>query len=234
MKKKIVGCLLILLAITMTVSAEENRKKYTGKGVKLEGETEWTNPSSFSSTPFIEAPKPLVRKKISKKEKLKREIEKNINTITKIAEKYYETHDYSEYYGSVCRDMAIDIWGLIERKGIDALIVVGNPDKPIYTVADIKHAWILAEVAPSLWVAVETTDGRTISYDENPGYYRGVGFDVYSEYKKHDDLRKEYIQQLKRIEELGPGWPSYDREVEKLRDIADRWKKFLLSKYFEI
>ena len=130
--------------------------------------------------------------------------------------------------------MAIDIWGLIERKGIDARIVVGNPDQPIYTVADIKHAWILAEVAPSLWVAVETTNGRIVFYDENPGYYRGVGFDVYSEYKKHDDLRKEYIQQRKRVEELGSGWPFYDSEVKKLRGIADKWKKFLLLKYFEI
>ena len=69
MKKKVINCLLVLLVIVVavSVSAEENRKKYTGKGVKLKGETEWTSSSSLSSSPFTKVPKPLVRKKSVKK-----------------------------------------------------------------------------------------------------------------------------------------------------------------------
>lgn len=134
--------------------------------------------------------------------------------------------------------MAIDIWGLIERKGIDAKIVVGNPDKPISTLSDIKHAWILAEVAPTLWVAVETTASRIVYYDENPGYYRGFAFDVYSEYTKHDNLRNKYNERLtslnKSREVFGNDQPGRAQEVKKLKSIADEWEKFLSSKYFEI
>lgn len=223
MKKKIISCLLVLLVITMTVLAEENHKKYVGEGVKLKGETEWTSPSSFSSSPFIkDTTKPSVKKEVSRDKRTE-----NINTIIEIAEKYHKTHTYSKYYQSVCIDMSLDIWGMIEKRGINAIIMIGNLDYPTAPLYKANHAWVLAEVGPSDWLAIETTGGYVVSHDENSAYYKGFTFDGYAKYKEYDDLTKEYNNQLKRIKELGTSWPFYNSEVKKLEDIAKQIESLL-------
>jgi CheY-like chemotaxis protein len=104
--------------------------------------------------------------------------------VMEIAREYHDTHTYlgvetgqsSDIY--VCLDMAKDVWNMIKTRGINAVLEVGNIDRNITTVQDVNHAWVLAEVAPMEWLAVETTGGFIVTKDENPRYYSGMQFDT--------------------------------------------------------
>jgi CheY-like chemotaxis protein len=115
-------------------------------------------------------------------EKLQRE--KNAGIVREIAEGYHNTHTYlgvqtgqsGDIY--VCLDMAKDVWNMIKTRGINAALVVGNVNRTITTIEDINHAWVLAEVGPMDWLAIETTGGYVVTKEENPLYYTGMQFDT--------------------------------------------------------
>jgi hypothetical protein len=117
--------------------------------------------------------------------------QKNVNTVKEIAQEYYGTHTYmgvqtgqsSDIY--VCVDMAKDVWNMVKTRGINAVIYVGNVNKAISQISDANHAWVLAEVGPEQWLAIETTGGYTVSKEENNLYYEGWKFDDPSELKKY-------------------------------------------------
>jgi CheY-like chemotaxis protein len=109
--------------------------------------------------------------------------EKNVQVVREIARGYYDTHTYlgvqtgqsADIY--VCLDMAKDVWNMVKTRGINAVIQVGNVKQNITTIGDANHAWVLAEVGPMQWLAVETTSGLVVTRDENPRYYAGMQFD---------------------------------------------------------
>ena len=117
--------------------------------------------------------------------------EKNIKIVREIAQDYHSTHTYlgvqtgqsSDMY--VCIDMAKDVWNMIKTRGINAVIEVGNVNKNISTINDVNHAWVLAEVGPEQWLAVETTGGFVVFEDENPRYYAGMQFDTPADMKEY-------------------------------------------------
>ncbi|HMK16089.1 MAG TPA: response regulator, partial [Methanomicrobiales archaeon] len=79
---------------------------------------------------------------------------RNVEQVREIAREYARTHTYlgvqtgqpGDVY--VCLDMAKDVWNMIKTRGINAVIEVGNVKGNITTVADVNHAWVLAEVGP--------------------------------------------------------------------------------------
>ncbi|HVP24415.1 MAG TPA: response regulator [Methanomicrobiales archaeon] len=107
---------------------------------------------------------------------------KNVDTVKGIAREYYSTHTYlgvetgqsSDVY--VCIDMSKDVWNMLKTRGINAEIMVGNVDRNVTTMTDADHAWVLAEVAPMQWLAIEVTGGYVVTKDENPRYYTGKQF----------------------------------------------------------
>jgi len=117
--------------------------------------------------------------------------EKNVNIVKGIAKEYYDTHTYmgvqsgqsSDIY--VCVDMAKDVWNMVKTRGINAVIYVGNVDKAISQISDANHAWVLAEVGPEQWLAIETTGGYTVNREENNLYYTGWKFDNPSDLKQY-------------------------------------------------
>jgi hypothetical protein len=117
--------------------------------------------------------------------------EKNVKTVTEIAQEYYSTHTYmgtqtgqsSDIY--VCVDMAKDVWNMIKTRGINAVIYVGNVNNDISSISEANHAWVLAEVGPEQWLAVETTGGYVVNKNENPRYYTGYKFDTPTDLKKY-------------------------------------------------
>jgi Skp family chaperone for outer membrane proteins len=113
-------------------------------------------------------------------------------TAEKIVRYYHETHVYSTYDYFVCSDMASEVWNMLKAQGIDALIVVGNKDTAILDILESNHAWVLAEVAPGEYLALETTAGRVVQKSENPLYYRGWSFKSPRELKSHNELVREY------------------------------------------
>lgn len=151
----------------------------------------------------------------------------NLNIVDEINQNYYSTHTYSSYDFFVCADMAIDVWNLVKTKGIDAKICSGNIDKDISlsSVNDLKseinyfnsvnHAWVVAEIEPFEFVAVETTGGFLV-FDEtseeenvtkNGFYYKSdLCFDSTSEFKKFLDVREDYIETCKKHIEMIDYW----------------------------
>ena len=61
-------------------------------------------------------------------------------------------------------------------------LVLGNLQKNVSTIGDINHAWVIAEVTPDRWVAMETTAGYLSCPDtnycavNNPRYFMGWDF----------------------------------------------------------
>lgn len=94
---------------------------------------------------------------------------KTLPTYNKIRYLLYNYHLQHTYVGNqffVCVDMAMDVWDLLETAGIKARLMVGNVRTDITQldtvekyIATMNHAWVLARVARSTWIPVETTGG---------------------------------------------------------------------------
>ncbi len=80
----------------------------------------------------------------------------------------------NDYY--VCIDMANDVWDMLKTQGINAKIMIGRVDYAPTKITDSNHAWVLAEVAPDQWLALEATGGYSVSKSDNPLYYQGYPF----------------------------------------------------------
>jgi len=113
-------------------------------------------------------------------------------TAAKIVSYYRKTHVYSSYDLFVCSDMAAEVWNMLKAAGIDSVVAVGRIDSAISDILDSNHAWVLAEVAPGQYLALETTAGFTVPESENPLYYRGWSFDSPADLKAYNDLIREY------------------------------------------
>jgi len=113
-------------------------------------------------------------------------------TAEKIVRNYYETHEYSTSDLFICSDMSSEVWNMLKAQGINAKIVVGNKDAAIADILQSNHAWVLAEVAPGEYLALETTGGFVVPESQNVLYYRGWSFDSPSKLKRNNQLVREY------------------------------------------
>jgi cell division protein FtsB len=113
-------------------------------------------------------------------------------TAANIVRYYHQTHVYSAYDLFVCSDMATEVWNMLKAAGISSVIAVGNINTAIDDILQSNHAWVLAEVAPGQYLALETTGGFTVDASENPLYYRGWSFNSPADLKSYNDLIKEY------------------------------------------
>jgi outer membrane murein-binding lipoprotein Lpp len=113
-------------------------------------------------------------------------------TAEKIVSYYHETHVYSAYDLFVCSDMAAEVWNMLKAAGIDSVIAVGNVDTAVSDILQSNHAWVLAEVQPGKYLALETTGGYSVTASQNILYYRGWSFDSPADLKGYNDLVKEY------------------------------------------
>jgi tetratricopeptide (TPR) repeat protein/TM2 domain-containing membrane protein YozV len=114
-----------------------------------------------------------------------------INILTNIVQEYHRTHTYYANDIYVCSDMAADVWNMVETKGINAKIEIGNVEKDIVDASDVNHAWVLAEVNPGEWIALETTGGTLVYRAENPRYYTGYSFPTPKELKEYTQLAQQ-------------------------------------------
>jgi len=110
--------------------------------------------------------------------------DQNIATIKNIIEQYHQTHTYNLTDMYACAQMAQDVWDMVETKGINASIEIGNISQDITRIQQSDHAWVLAEVSPGEWIAMETTGGYLVCNDtricavNNTRYYTGWTFNT--------------------------------------------------------
>jgi len=116
-----------------------------------------------------------------------------VETAINIIERYHQTHIYSKYDFFVCSDMALDVWNLLKAQGINALIQIGNVETGAKDITEADHVWVLAETSPGDYLALETTGGYAVWGNANPLYYRGWSFDNPREYKRFEELRREWV-----------------------------------------
>ncbi len=149
----------------------------------------------------------------------------NINKVRQIAETYNSTHTYSKSDFFVCSDMAIDVWNLIKTQGINAEICAGNIDTDIsqYLINQdfdsflnkMNHAWVVAEIEPFTYIAVETTGGYLVwGQESNSDEPKNILYYSYgtfcfgnpSEFKKFSELRTNYLTICPQAEAMRIYW----------------------------
>lgn len=113
-------------------------------------------------------------------------------TAEKIVKYYHDTHEYSMTDLFICSDMAGEVWNMLKAHGINARIAIGNTDISITDILQSDHAWVLAEVTPGEYLALETTGGYAVAKSENARYYAGWYFDSPADLKSHNSLVREY------------------------------------------
>ena len=113
-------------------------------------------------------------------------------TVANIARYYHETHEYSAADLFVCSDMAAEVWNMLKAQGINAIVAVGSVNRSLTDIIESDHAWVLAEVAPGEYLAVETTAGVVKTKDDNPLYYRGWYYASPAMIKDYQFRVKEY------------------------------------------
>jgi len=113
-------------------------------------------------------------------------------TAERIAKFYQEAHYYWENVYD-CSEMSADVWNMLQAQGIGARLVVGNPDVPAYDDITLSnHSWVMAEVAPGEYLAIEAVGGYSVSRQTNGGYYRGWTFNNPAEINLYYELITEY------------------------------------------
>ena len=143
------------------------------------------------------------RQAAQESEKLKQESEK-FRTVSQILNDYHKAHTYVGTQAGaaedifVCGDMACEVWDMVHTKGIEARIQVGNVESDINSMAEANHAWVMAEVAPGKWLALETTGGFVVNQSKNARYYSGHSFSNPKEFRDYQTLTRQYNDALQK------------------------------------
>jgi hypothetical protein len=122
--------------------------------------------------------------------------DKNIRIANQVVANYHATHTFSSNDYFVCIDMANEVWDMLKNQGINAKILIGRVDYAPTNIIDSNHAWVLAEVSPDQYLALETTGGYSVQKSTNPLYYHGWAFFDPKESKNYDRLDQELIDDL--------------------------------------
>jgi len=123
-------------------------------------------------------------------------------TAGKIVKYYYDTHEYTMTDLFICSDMSGEVWNMLKAQGIDAVIAIGDTSNIVSDILQCNHAWVLAEVAPGEYLALETTGGYVVQKSENPHYYNGWYFDSPSDLKSHNQLVREHNTRVGIIKDI--------------------------------
>lgn len=122
---------------------------------------------------------------------------------------FVATHKYAP--GSfVCVEFAAGVWWELMRKGVNARVRIGSTD--IASINSPNHAWVMAEMSPGIWIAIEPQKG--IVYPEQGSlYYRGFDFAGDAEVRQHNRCLAD-LREARRI---------YNEEVEKRDEYQARY-----------
>ncbi len=162
-----------------------------------------------------------------------RETGENMRILQEIVAEYPKKHTYSKQEDFECVDMANDVWDQVKHRGIPAKIGVGNLDKDIKSLFDANHAWVMAEVSPGMFVALEPQTGEIISPAAKPRYYSGHCFPgpkevkEYKRLKEHDYRaallrRAKAAEEYKQAEDKLSGWDRTALPVSTPAGLAQR------------
>ncbi|WP_255336214.1 hypothetical protein [Methanosarcina sp. KYL-1] len=85
------------------------------------------------------------------------------------------------------------------------------------TIDSFNHAWVLAEVSPGSWLALECTGGYVVYSEDNENYYQGLTFSNPRNYRSFLEL---YEDRKARAQEYEAQRLYYNELVEKYNDAS--------------
>jgi hypothetical protein len=91
---------------------------------------------------------------------------------------------------------------MLKAQGIKSLIAVGSVDVYISDITLSDHSWVLAEVSPGEYLALETTAGITVPRSKNGQYYTGWTYDTPDKAKEHQRLIREFNTRVEIINDI--------------------------------
>ena len=118
--------------------------------------------------------------------------ERNVRISEEIVKQYHETHAKNGSEMLECGDMACDVWEMLETEGIHAKIMIGRLDREVANLSEADHAWVVAEVSPNTWLALDPTEGQSAT---NPLYYSGWHFATPTDFKTYEQLLAQFNAQ---------------------------------------
>lgn len=149
------------------------------------------------------------------------ESQKKIIMIEKILDEYSQNHIYMSDDVFDCDNMAQDVWNIFKAKGINSKLVLGNVDHfgPL-TLDYINHAWLIVEISPEEWIAIETTGGFVVYFEDNDRYYKGYFFSNPKNYRDFLDLYEDYNYQ----------YADYENERQYYNQLVEQYNS---ANYYE-
>jgi len=135
--------------------------------------------------------------------------ERNVRISEEIVKQYHETHAKNGSEMLECGDMACDVWEMLETEGIHAKIMIGRLDREVANLSEADHAWVVAEVSPNTWLALDPTEGQSAT---NPLYYSGWHFATPTDFKTYEQLLAQFNAQSSKY---GTERLKYQRMVEE-------------------
>jgi len=151
----------------------------------------------------------------------------NIRILRQIVEDYHKIHTYSldDYF--ICADMAMDVWNIVDTRGMRAVLVAGNIKNPDADWKNYDHAWVLVKTGTQQWVALETTAGFLVYKTTNPNYYQGMFFENPKDLKTNMDLRRDYNNEIERSATAASQYNAkaseYNAELEAYRSLESSY-----------
>ncbi len=130
-----------------------------------------------------------------------RKSQEKIRICEEVSQQYYETHTYIQNDVFDCDNMACDVWNILKTKEINAKIAVGNVDLDEHDIEDWNHVWIMAEISPNTWLAIECTGGYIVYGEDNPRYYHAHLFNNPKSLRDFSRLYETYQTQLSEYNE---------------------------------
>lgn len=135
--------------------------------------------------------------------------ERNVQISEEIVKQYHETHAKNGSEMLECGDMACDVWEVLEDEGIHAKIMIGRLDREVANLSEADHAWVVAEVSPNTWLALDPTEGQSAT---NPLYYSGWHFATPTDFRRYEQLLTQFNDQSSKY---GTERLKYQRMVEE-------------------
>lgn len=80
-------------------------------------------------------------------------------------------------------------------------------------IDNLTHSWVLAEVSPGNWLAVECTGGYVVRSEEDAKYYSGLTFSNPRNYRSFLDLYSNWKKQIK----------DYENELSNFNKLRVRY-----------
>lgn len=136
-----------------------------------------------------------------------------LGVIRNVLADYSSKNHYSEFSEVKCKQMSEAVWYRLRAQGITVRLAGGNVEKQVmgqgfatYT-NQANHAWVMAKVTDTDWLALEATNGSIVTPKDNPLYYSSaIFFRTPKEVFRFDELRKQAADLSKQVHDQVNAW----------------------------